>query len=662
MQDVFAFEHPVPATSPKGSETTESSPLSRATSRSSMTYSSRDSQDGSPFQPARLYETRGDAMDSVEFGMKAMEIGSSTPPINMTPSQTPRATSVCGRLAQEEARFEPMTADHTPRTNPLSAKAMKRKKRAAKKAAAAPAMNTVRGFTPAASGDDDSDYSVASSKLSPRPKHRLISGLSPAMAPTSSSGGISALKTHLDKLNLGSPQRTSNLGTQTPSNASVTSEALSEVSSGETTSYEVPLEHEFVSPDLVEKTATNDSRYSNDTPHRKMTAEDFEPLKCLGKGTYGTVLLVKHRVTGRLYAQKHFQKASLVVRKKLVEQTKTERAILESVNRHAFVVKLYYAFQDREKLYLILEYAQGGELFHHLALEKMFTEEVASFYLAELVLALEHLHLTVGVIYRDLKPENCLLDSEGHLLLTDFGLSKVAADDEDRCNSSLGTIEYMAPEVIQGKPYGRCCDWWSLGALGFDLLTGSPPFQANNHAKIQEKILKQKLVLPYFLSPDAKDLLTRLLRKEPSKRLGTQPKDLHTIKKHRFFRKIDWKALERREVEPPIQPFITDPELAENFSEEFTALALSPVIGRSGGWGEIGGAGNGGREMNLDQGERRLSNGFLGPGHQGENFAEDDGGLGFEKGHKRGESDLFGGFSFVASSSLLEDDWGSIST
>jgi serine/threonine protein kinase len=141
---------------------------------------------------------------------------------------------------------------------------------------------------------------------------------------------------------------------------------------------------------------------------------------------------------------------------------------------------------------------------------------------------------------------------EGHLLLTDFGLSKVALDSEDeRTNSVLGTIEYMAPEVIEGKPYDFSVDWWGLGAIGFDLLTGSPPFGGNNHAKIQHNILTQKLKLPYFLGPDAKDLLTRLLRKEPQKRLGgTTSKDIKVLKAHRFFRKIDWKKLETRELEP----------------------------------------------------------------------------------------------------------------
>lgn len=300
----------------------------------------------------------------------------------------------------------------------------------------------------------------------------------------------------------------------------------------------------------------------------------------------------------------------MTVHKKLVEQTKTERAILESVNRHPFIVKLFYAFQDHEKLYLMLEYAEGGELFTHLAQERMFPEEKASFYMAEMVLALEHLHRNLGVVYRDLKPENCLLDAEGHLLLTDFGLSKVAVDDDDTCKSMLGTVEYMAPEVVQGHKYGFAVDWWSLGALGFDLLTGAPPFQANNHAKILEKIVKSKLVMPYFLGPDAKDLLTRLLRKEPSKRLGANmPKDMLILKKHRFFRRIDWVKLAKREVEAPIQPLVTDPELAENFSNEFTDLALSPVMTREDPWSQ----------MNSAVGDNP-----------------------------------FGGFSYVASSSLLE--------
>ncbi|RPB24079.1 kinase-like protein [Terfezia boudieri ATCC MYA-4762] len=364
--------------------------------------------------------------------------------------------------------------------------------------------------------------------------------------------------------------------------------------------YEVALEHDFISGDIRSRPVTRCESKENlggtATPvqqKRKMCADDFEVLRCLGKGAYGTVLLVRHIATGKLYAQKQLKKASLITTKKLVEQTLTERQILEAV-RHPFVVKLYYAFQDHQKLYLILEYAQGGELFMHLAAERMFSEDTAAFYMASLVLALSHLHKNAGVVYRDLKPENCLLDHQGYLLLTDFGLSKVALQGDgseggSRCTSWVGTVEYMAPEIIEGKEYDEKVDWWSLGALGVDLMTGSPPFPANNRAKIQDNILKKKLVLPYYLSADAKDILNKLLQKNPAKRWGMQ--DIEKVKKHRFFRKINWGELERRECKngPPIRPLVTDPELAENFAVEFTGLACSPPVGR--GRGSVGWAG-----------------------------------------------------------------------
>ena len=494
------------------------------------------------------------------------------------------------------------------------------------KSTIAPALTTVRGFhaSRSGSGDEDADYGSQTPRRTPKIHDVVSANSSPMMRSTSSPGvgGISKLKLQLDTLNLGGDLSRNNSFACSrnplrshPQSSTGTSE-FSDDEHSEITSYEVPLENDFVSESMREKNvyAAVEGGLIPDNAG-KMTAADFEPLRCLGKGTFGTVLLVKQQATGRLFAQKQFKKASLTVHKRLVEQTKTERSILESVNRHPFVVKLFYAFQDHEKLYLILEYAQGGELFTHLAQERMFAEEVASFYMAEMVLALEHLHSNLGVIYRDLKPENCLLDAEGHLLLTDFGLSKVAIDGNDKCDSMLGTVEYMAPEVIQGHKYGMAVDWWSFGALGYDLLTGAPPFQGQNYAKIQEKIIKQKLVMPYFLGPDAKDLLTRLLRKEPTKRLGaSMPKDLIMIKKHRFFRKIDWKALAKREMEAPIQPLITDPELAENFSTEFTDLALSPVLtSQKSPWSAT------------------INNG-------------------------NGIENPFGGFSYVASQSLLDSD------
>ena len=510
-------------------------------------------------------------------------------------------------------------------------KAKKRKKKKKGMPPAAPAVNIIKGFqTPVTSGGEESDVSLASTPRFGATKIRDLPSVtaSPALRPSGSHGGLSALKARLDALSLDNEDRRPSLA-RVMSSTSVYDSAATPSSRGsdgdrtEMETYDVPLDEDFVSPDVGTRTPLFASQaveggLRSTSVHRKMCANDFQSLRCLGKGAFGTVNLVKQHASGRLYAQKQFKKASLTIHKRLVEQTRTERTILESVNRHPFVVKLYYAFQDQEKLYLILEYAQGGELFHHLAMERMFSEEVAAFYMAEMVLALEHLHHNVRVIYRDLKPENCLLDAEGHLLLTDFGLSKVALEEEEeRANSVLGTIEYMAPEVIRGEGYDFTVDWWSLGAIGFDLLTGSPPFGGNNHAKIQQNILKQKLQLPYFLGPDAKDLLTRLLRKEPTKRLGgTNPKDLKTLKTHRFFRKIDWKELEKREIEPPIQPVVTEPELAENFDNEFTDLPLSPVLTRS-------------------------SKGF-------DDYMQDS--------QVAAENNPFGGFSFVASNSLLDND------
>ena len=557
--------------------------------------------------------------------------GCNTPPVPiMNKVATPKHTTTVDDNGRDYEVASPLLSAER-----FAGKTVKRKRRVMKKNPIA-ALNTHRGFTPATSADEDSDFSIGSyrgRKGSIKARSESVvrkdlnlgslsgTGIRLDGRSSSPSPGVSALSQQLDNINVrsGSEQppvaRNKSKLTSETSSASVTSATNSDDDSTEITSYEVPLEHDFVSSEVSEK----DKRDARQDPLfnggvvRKMQASDFNPLRCLGKGTYGTVLLVKQASTGKLYAQKQFRKASLTVRKRLVEQTKTERAILESVNRHPFVVKLYYAFQDHEKLYLILEYAQGGELFERMRNEHMFPEETAAFYMAEMVLALEHLHKNVGVVYRDLKPENCLLDSEGHLLLTDFGLSKVAANGEE-CRSMTGTIEYMAPEVIQEQQYGAAVDWWSLGILGYDLLTGSTPFSGNNDMKIREKILKSKLILPYYLSPDSKDLLTRLLRKEARKRLGaSMPKDMQTIKSHRFFRKIDWKKLDRRELEPPVKPLITDPELAENFSSEFTSLAVSPVTAAP--WGSTG---------------------------------------------AQHEHDPFGGFSFVGSRSLLEEALGEV--
>lgn len=310
---------------------------------------------------------------------------------------------------------------------------------------------------------------------------------------------------------------------------------------------------------------------------------DFEPIKVLGKGSFGKVLLVREVSTGRLFALKQLKKATLIISddeidKVNYQRTVNEKSILEMVD-HPNIVQLYYAFQDHNKLYLILEYLDGGELFHHLAQERFMTEKCASYYIAQMVLALRYLHTQLGVIYRDLKPENCMLNSLGNLVLTDFGLSKVTSED-DPSHSLTGTAQYMAPEILKGENYGFAVDWWSLGCVAFDLLTGSPPFTGNNNKKIMDKIIssKKNLKFPFYLSQDAKDFLRKLLQANPNKRMDIDG-NFDQLKKHRFFRYIDWVQLEsgnQSDVLPPILPVITNPVLAENFDTEFTELPLTP--------------------------------------------------------------------------------------
>ncbi|XP_008580553.1 PREDICTED: ribosomal protein S6 kinase alpha-2-like [Galeopterus variegatus] len=251
----------------------------------------------------------------------------------------------------------------------------------------------------------------------------------------------------------------------------------------------------------------------------KADPSQFELLKVLGQGSYGKVFLVrkvKGSDAGQLYAMKVLKKATLKVRDRV--RSKMERDILAEVN-HPFIVKLHYAFQTEGKLYLILDFLRGGDLFTRLSKEVMFTEEDVKFYLAELALALDHLH-GLGIIYRDLKPENILLDEEGHIKITDFGLSKEAIDHDKRAYSFCGTIEYMAPEVVNRRGHTQSADWWSFGVLMFEMLTGSLPFQGKDRKETMALILKAKLGMPQFLSTEAQSLLRALFKRNPCNRLG----------------------------------------------------------------------------------------------------------------------------------------------
>uniref|UniRef100_A0A672ZNZ2 non-specific serine/threonine protein kinase n=1 Tax=Sphaeramia orbicularis TaxID=375764 RepID=A0A672ZNZ2_9TELE len=302
----------------------------------------------------------------------------------------------------------------------------------------------------------------------------------------------------------------------------------------------------------------------------KADPSQFQLLKVLGQGSYGKVFLVRKIRgvdRGQLYAMKVLKKATLKVRDRV--RSKMERDILAEVN-HPFIVKLHYAFQTEGKLYLILDFLRGGDLFTRLSKEVMFTEEDVKFYLAELALALDHLH-SLGIIYRDLKPENILLDEEGHIKITDFGLSKEAIDHDKRAYSFCGTIEYMAPEVVNRRGHTQSADWWSFGVLMFEMLTGSLPFQGKDRKETMALILKAKLGMPQFLSPEVQSLLRALFKRNPANRLGAGPEGIEEIKRHRFFASIDWNKLYKKEVRPPFKPSVGRPEDTFHFDPEFTS-------------------------------------------------------------------------------------------
>jgi len=299
----------------------------------------------------------------------------------------------------------------------------------------------------------------------------------------------------------------------------------------------------------------------------KASPDQFDLLRVLGQGSFGKVFLVRKKVghdSGTLYAMKVLKKATLKVRDRI--RTKMERNILADVV-HPFIVKLHYAFQTEGKLYLILDFLRGGDLFTRLSKEIMFTEEDVKFYLAELALALDHLH-SLGIIYRDLKPENLLLDSDGHIAVTDFGLSKENL--EDKAYSFCGTVEYMAPEVVSRKGHSFAADWWSYGVLMFEMLTGQLPFQGTNRKETMTQILKAKLGMPDYLSSEAQSLLRGLFKRNPTNRLCSGPDGIDDLFGHCFFSTIDWEKLKAKKQDPPFKPTVVSDE-AFHFDSTFTS-------------------------------------------------------------------------------------------
>ncbi|EGC32113.1 hypothetical protein DICPUDRAFT_38849 [Dictyostelium purpureum] len=301
----------------------------------------------------------------------------------------------------------------------------------------------------------------------------------------------------------------------------------------------------------------------------KVGVSDFELLNLVGKGSFGKVIQVRKKDTGEIYAMKVLSKKHIVEHNE-VEHTLSERNILQKIN-HPFLVNLNYSFQTEDKLYFILDYVNGGELFYHLQKDKKFTEDRVRYYGAEIVLALEHLHLS-GVIYRDLKPENLLLTNEGHICMTDFGLCKEGLlSPSDKTVTFCGTPEYLAPEVLQGNGYGKQVDWWSFGSLLYEMLTGLPPFYNQDVQEMYRKIMMEKLTFPHFISQEARSLLELLLERDPEKRLA----DPNLIKRHPFFRQIDWELLFQKKIPPPFIPNVKGSADTSQIDPVFTDEAPS---------------------------------------------------------------------------------------
>lgn len=303
----------------------------------------------------------------------------------------------------------------------------------------------------------------------------------------------------------------------------------------------------------------------------KVRLDDFELLKVLGRGSFGKVMQVRKKSDGKVYAMKILKKRAIIARNQ-VEHTKAERKILEAL-QHPFLMTLRYAFQSNEKLYFVLDYFQGGELFFHLKNNRRFPEDVARIYVAEIGLALGHLH-SLGVIYRDLKPENILLDDQGHVCLTDFGLSK-DVDPTDKAHTFCGTPEYLAPEIVTGAGHDKAVDWWSLGILLYELTVGIPPFYSQNVNEMYNKIQHGVLRFPPFLSENCKSLIVQLLNRDPKRRLGSKA-DVDDIKAHPFFKTLNFQKLLKKEIDPPYKPKIKQGAAdVSNFDNTFTS---EPVV------------------------------------------------------------------------------------
>ncbi|KAF0036878.1 hypothetical protein F2P81_009752 [Scophthalmus maximus] len=334
------------------------------------------------------------------------------------------------------------------------------------------------------------------------------------------------------------------------------------------------------------------------------TMNDFDYLKLLGKGTFGKVILVREKASGTYYAMKILKKEVIIA--KVLEKNKKDSSAVLLFDKNSFcsslrenfnpqkIPQLYgnsgvtlqsrenanmqlslkYSFQTKDRLCFVMEYVNGGELFFHLSRERVFSEDRTRFYGAEIVSALDYLH-SAKIVYRDLKLENLMLDKDGHIKITDFGLCKEGITDTATMKTFCGTPEYLAPEVLEDNDYGRAVDWWGLGVVTYEMMCGRLPFYNQDHEKLFELILMEEIKFPRTLSADAKSLLSGLLIKDPNKRLGGGPDDAKEIMRHSFFGTVDWQDVYDKKLVPPFQPQVSSETDTRYFDEEFTAQTIT---------------------------------------------------------------------------------------
>uniref|UniRef100_A0AAR5PTJ0 Protein kinase domain-containing protein n=2 Tax=Dendroctonus ponderosae TaxID=77166 RepID=A0AAR5PTJ0_DENPD len=302
-------------------------------------------------------------------------------------------------------------------------------------------------------------------------------------------------------------------------------------------------------------------RWEKNNPSPTDGLNQFDRLKTLGTGSFGRVFLVQHQQTKGYYAMKVIDKIR-IVKLKQVEHTLYEKKILESA-RFPFLISLEFSFKDNSFIYLLMPFINGGEMFTHLRKAHKFDESLSKFYGAQVLLALEFLHYC-DVIYRDLKPENILIDMKGYLKIADMGFCKIV---KGRTWTLCGTPEYIAPEIILSKGYGKAVDWWSYGVLLFEMSAGYPPFTSGDPMKVYEKIISCKYKTPAFFTLELSDLIRNMLQVDLSRRFGNLRNGTADIKSHRWFHHTNFEGIFNRQIEPPFRPKIKSASDTSNFDD-----------------------------------------------------------------------------------------------